>query len=428
MNKIYGQVVALTKNIYLKSQSGCPYGTDQFFVGKRDPFIFSGGIGITWWYKPMTFKIIENIAFMITSKVIEFIECDHETIKNCIRNTLHEICVEPKIFDADAVCFGTKDTLFECRVENDVRRFGKHIVDAILSNIRYSISKSCVIYSVPKITGKSFHVITENISLLNKDDLSEWDNLSNLGYAVHEWLPKSGNFRDGSKTALSNLKYDYLFVVKTKGTANGNKFYASLKIRKLSAVIFSLIAYKRRVKVRADPHTFCIHIPHLSAQNRSITLNEIGALFPYYGEEIVIDESDISNINKWYEEEGLLDKDKKNRVGKSAYYINKGMNSKDIDSYIYYFVALDALFGKVGSVSQSIKDAVNCLPNADSWNEKIKWLFDLRNELVHGGSRYIEEWPKYMNYYRHFSSEPAHDIEKLALHALASAPKIFKSC
>ncbi|TOA16868.1 hypothetical protein CGK32_23515, partial [Vibrio parahaemolyticus] len=92
---------------------------------------------------------------------------------------------------------------------------------------------------------------------------------------------------------------------------------------------------------------------------------------------------------------------------------------------INYFVALDALYGKIGSVSKSIEQGVSCLPDSSHWNEKISWLFDLRNELVHGGSRYIEEWPKYMRYYRHFSTEPAIDIEKLAFHALASAPSLF---
>lgn len=51
------------------------------------------------------------------------------------------------------------------------------------------------------------------------------------------------------------------------------------------------------------------------------------------------------------------------------------MNSSDIESYINYFVALDALYGKIGSVSKSIEQGVSCLPDSSHWNEKISWLF-----------------------------------------------------
>ena len=57
-----------------------------------------------------------------------------------------------------------------------------------------------------------------------------------------------------------------------------------------------------------------------------------------------------------------------------------------------------------------------------AFGEKIAWLFDLRNELVHGGSRYVKEWPKYQRYYRHFDTTPSRDIEKLAFAALLRAP------
>ena len=101
------------------------------------------------------------------------------------------------------------------------------------------------------------------------------------------------------------------------------------------------------------------------------------------------------------------------------------MNSKDIESYIQYFVALDALYGNRGSVEKSIVRGVSVLPQNSVWNEKITWLFDLRNELVHGGSRFIEEWPDYTRYYKHFNTEPISDIEQLAFLALSNTPFIF---
>ena len=425
MKKIIGQIIALTKNIFLNSPDGTQNGMEQFFVGKRDPFQFSGGIGISWWYTQFTYKTVENLSFLINGDLKEFSGCDHKTIQSVVRDTLHEICVDRNIFNGDLVCFGGKDTLFECRTETDVKKYGAYILDAILENIRKSISLGCVIYSAPRITGQSFTIDSEKIHVIYKNDSDKWNELIELGYYFREWEPVTGNFIDGHKSAFSGKDYHYVFATETEGTDQGNKFSASLKFRKLFSVISALIEYKYRFKVMARPYSMCMQIPHAKSQGKSFTQNEIGELYPYYGSDLEIKNEHISKIKQWYREEQELADEQRNRIEKCAHFINKGMNSSDIESYIHYFVALDALYGKVGSVSKSIEQGVSYLPESSHWNEKISWLFDLRNELVHGGSRYIEEWPKYMRYYRHFSEEPARDIEKLALHALASAPSIF---
>ncbi|RDE19713.1 hypothetical protein DV711_12600 [Motiliproteus coralliicola] len=425
MNKIIGQIITLTKNIFLNSPDGTQNGMEQFFVGKRNPFRFSGGMGTSWWYTQLTFKTVENLSFLITGEIDEFSSCDHETIQRVIRETLHEICVDSNIFNGDLVCFSGKDTLFECRTETNANKYGAYILDEILENVRKSISLGCVIYTAPRITGGSFSIDSEKIHVIHKKDTAKWEELIELGYCFGEWNPHTGNFIDGHKSAFSGKDYNYVFATETEGTNQGNKFSASLKFRKLFSVILALIEYEYRFKVMAKPYSMCMQIPHSKSQDKSFTQNEIGELYPYYGNNIEIKVEHISKIKKWYREEQGLAGEQRNRIEKCAHFINKGMNSSDIESYVHYFVALDALYGKIGSVSKSIEQGVSLLPDSSQWNEKIPWLFDLRNELVHGGSRYIEEWPKYMRYYRHFSAEPARDIEKLALHALSNAPPLF---
>ncbi|HAS7003471.1 hypothetical protein HJ091_22870 [Vibrio parahaemolyticus] len=425
MKKIIGQIIALTKNIFLSSPDGTQNGMEQFFAGKRDPFRFSGGIGISWWYTQFTYKTVENLSFLINGEIEGFSGCDHKTIQSVIRQTLQEICVDRNVFDGDLVCFRGKDTLFECRTENDANKYGTYIFEMILENVRSSISSGCVIYTAPRITGKSFTIDCENIHVIHKDDSDKWGELIELGYHFDGWNPHTGELKGGGKTAFSRKDYDYIFVAETEGTIQGNKFSASLKFRKLFSVISGYVDCKYRLKVMAKPYSVSMQIPHVRSESKSFTQSEIGELYPYYGDTIEIKSDDISKIKQWYKDEQELTVEQRNRIEKCAHFINKGMNSSDIESYINYFVALDALYGKIGSVSKSIEQGVSCLPDSSHWNEKISWLFDLRNELVHGGSRYIEEWPKYMRYYRHFSTEPAIDIEKLAFHALASAPSLF---
>lgn len=423
MKKIVGQVISLTKNLFLKSPDGSKNGMEQFSTGNRNTFQFTAGIVVSWWYKKITYKIVENISFLISTGLTEFAECDHETIQVIIRDSLHELCVDKQIFNRDDVCFGRKDTLFDCKTEKDTRKFGSYILEAILQNIRESISSCVVIYSAPRINGKSFSVDSEKIHILYKNDKNEWKRLSDKGYYVKEWDPVSGNFIDGRSTGFTNKKYDYIFIAELNGTVKGNKFTASLKFRKLFSVIRSMIEYEFMFKVMANPHSVCMQIPHSSNHKKNFVQNIIGDLFPYYGSETIIKEKDIARIQEWYFLEKRLTFEQKNRINKCAHFISKGMNTSDIESYINYFVALDALYGKIGSVSKSIEEAICSLPEGNEWREKITWLFSLRNELVHGGSRYIKEWPKYMRYYRHFSTDPERDIEKLAFYALASAPR-----
>ena len=140
-----------------------------------------------------------------------------------------------------------------------------------------------------------------------------------------------------------------------------------------------------------------------------------------------IDSSVIKQIKDWYAACGECDDDHRSRIDKGAHFLNRALNTDDIEAYINFFVALDALFGVRGSVEDSIIAGVASLDLDPLAPEKTKWLFELRSEIVHGGSRYISEWPGYYRYRKHFRSEPMHDIRKLSQRALLAAPSAFRS-
>ena len=89
-----------------------------------------------------------------------------------------------------------------------------------------------------------------------------------------------------------------------------------------------------------------------------------------------------------------------------------------IHQFLYFFIVLDALFGVIGNVEESIKKGISSYLTEPEWQKKIKKLFDLRSELVHGGSSYIEEWKGYDSYVNHFNSSPERDIEIAATKCL----------
>ena len=431
MDKILGHLISLTKNIWLIKPENELSNQHQFTPGKRKTFELSG-IVISLWYTKKAFKIIENISFIIIKDYEEFSNCDYESIKEIIKNVFAEICVDNRIFNPDEVYFSGltrkgKDTLFSCKKEANIKLFSSIIADELFFKIRISIAKWCIIYAAPRISGDSFYIETEGLTILNKSDRETWNSLVAKGYSTNNWSPISGMYFETHTTPFSNYQYEYLFISEQLGTQKGSNFSTSLKLKKLFSVIFSIIGIKSNYRLHrcgADPYSICLQFSSQSSR-LGIYMNEIGTLLPYYLENHVLNESDILKIQEWYVLESELSNDAKNRIEKSAHFINHAMNSKDIESYINYFISLDAIFGKKGAVEVSIFNGINTLPSCNEWKDKFSWLFQLRNELVHGGSRYIQEWDKYYNYYRHFGSEPEADLKILAFTCLYHAPTLL---
>ena len=428
MKKIAGQIIALTKSIFLtEPKSECGYMA-QFMVGKRDKFSFCGGIGLSWWYTKASFKGIEVVASMLVKSKPEFTHCDLESVEQMIQDTLGEVCIDKRIFDPDMVCLGRKQTLFECKQPINANDFADIILAEMAANLRNTISRRCTVYVAPRVCGSTFSLESQDLSIIAKSDESAWKALLAKGYQTNGWCPSTGDYSASNKTAFSWLKYDYVFACEEIGTQKGCKFSSQLKLRRLFSVIFAITSEQNGhslAKSAATPYTPCLQFPEATAKEATITMSEIGALVPYYVSDHFLSDTDISSIRKWFNAAYRLKQDSLGRIEKCAHYINRAMNSDDIEAYVNYYVALDALFGERGSVELSILNGVKELQIETPMEEKAPWLFDLRNELVHGGSRYIKEWPKYQRYYRHFDTRPEEDIEKLAFAALNRAPKIL---
>jgi hypothetical protein len=148
-------------------------------------------------------------------------------------------------------------------------------------------------------------------------------------------------------------------------------------------------------------------------------------VIPCFVSDVSLGSEDVASILQWYEQLDRCREEHQDRIEKAAHFVNRGINSDDIESYINYFVALDALFGQRGSVEVSILEGVRALNLDTSLTEKAPWLFDLRNEIVHGGSRYISEWPKYRRYTQHFRTKPMDDVRDLAQSAMLRAPDLY---
>jgi hypothetical protein len=428
MPPLLSQIIRLAKSILLRPKDPSRHPSAQFSAGRHSPFRFPSGVGLSWWYSDDTFKAIEAVAGLMIESSTDFRDCDSDTVESIVPNTLQEICLDSAIFDSDAVFLARQDNLFECRKVSALA-FAERIQEAIASNLRASIGRRCTIYVVPRFWVDSFVVEGESIRLIARNDETAWQSLVSEGYEFDGWTPLRPQVGfDRNRTFVPPHDFECLFIAEEIGTQKGTRFSSILRFRKLAAVLHAVACehLARPIhKAAASAFTFCAQFPHNSNQEAHITRSDCDPVMPYFTSHVRLPAPCVTSIRDWYAATRRCDLPHRNRIEKAANFLNRGLNSGDIEAYINYFVTLDALFGQRGSVETSILEGVKELHLDPSHLEKVAWLFELRNEIVHGGSRYISEWRQYVRYMQHFGSKPTADVQRLAQLAVLGAPRLF---
>jgi hypothetical protein len=131
--RILSQLIALTKEIRLIEPQNIQSCEAQFFAGHESPFIFRGGIVITWWYTDKAFKLRNNIASMSIEKYAQLTDGDKDKLSEVIEKAFCVICLNADFFNGDDVFLRRKQNLFEARAIDDVDAFSKKLWDFILA-------------------------------------------------------------------------------------------------------------------------------------------------------------------------------------------------------------------------------------------------------------------------------------------------------
>lgn len=420
----------MTKSILLRPLGEQKRPSAQFMAGKQSAFGFSRGVGLTWWYGDDTFHAIDSVTTLLIQESQEFRDCDPESVSDVVTNTLQEICVDKSVFNVDSVFLARNDTLFECH-ENSVVEFAGLVLKSFEANLRLLLCRHCTLYTVPRFIVTSFLLESDSIHVIAKADRNAWQTLVDKGYEFDGWTPERPvlGLRD-DRTFAPPADFDCILAAEEYGTQKGARFNSILRFRKALAVLFCIASERAKYpfhKAMALPLEFCIQFPHESASTGQITRSDCGALIPYFASDIPVGPTEVAAVQDWYEACAACGEGAQQRIEKGAHFLNRAMNSDDIEAYVNYYVTLDALFGERGSVESSILAGVKSLGADPKFEEKAPWLFELRNELVHGGSRYISEWPKHARYTQHFRTKPFADIRALAQLAVLNAPRVLKT-
>ena len=291
------------------------------------------------------------------------------------------------------------------------------------------MGRRCTVFAVPRFKVASFIVPGRSIRLIARNDEEAWQKLIDDGYQFDGWSPLNPQlgFREDT-TFCPPGNFECVLVAEENGTQRGTRFNSILKFRKLAALLFATACERSPHKIHkamARPFEFCVQFAHKSSSNGNVTRSDCDPVIPYSVSDVELCSDDVSSILGWYEQLDRCMNEHQGRIEKAAHFVNRAINSDDIESYINYFVALDALFGQRGAVEASILEGVQALSLDATLTEKTHWLFKLRSEIVHGGSRYISEWPEYRRYTQHFRSKPIDDVRDLAQSAMLRAPSLY---
>jgi len=98
------------------------------------------------------------------------------------------------------------------------------------------------------------------------------------------------------------------------------------------------------------------------------------------------------------------------RIQVALEYIAGGWQPIGRMGFLHNAIALDALFGKDGSVRKSILEGVEkYVGKIDRVRIRTELLLKIRNRLLHGESSNVESCPEYLQYHESFNIDPAKD-------------------
>jgi hypothetical protein len=270
------------------------------------------------------------------------------------------------------------------------------------------------------------------VSLLSSSDVDRWQELSGHYSDAKYWNPLSGTWAEGiDRDSLKDfLLVPTWLVCEVSGTALGSRKLAARQMRTFLAVLFSNLENQvphLLYKSGADKVSSSIQFPKDATQvGYGSVCASIGNLLPpLLVDNIDVQPETVSEVQDWYVQRASSPDPVKKRATTASHFIHYGIIHDDLERFLHFFFALDALFGERGKVEQSIIDGVKqTFPMNITWEERVKKLFDLRSELVHGGASEISDWEGLDSYRRYFKSQPLEDVKTAAMAALRTYFKL----
>ena len=398
-----------------------PDGLEESFIAGPQPR--SSGLGITWWRSPRSVRLLRELAIMLVERA-DMPGLDVDTATETVEKVLREHALNGALFKS--VFGGRSQTLFDAKACSPPLLADRLIV-YVDRGIAKSLSNWLVIVAASRIRLTSRPQDFDGVSLVSSEDENTWRDLAKEFASLNDWSPRTGLIHDKPPRVFGDKPPSTWLVCKASGTANSALRQAREHMQVFIAVLLAN-EYRNQPFVAthsaATPSRYCVLFA--SSGTSSILARSIGSLIPPLGMEIVVGDPLLGGLSKWYGRRRNSDARVVGRITVGAQFLHHALMSQGIERFMHSYISLDALFGERHSVEQSVLKRVRALglPLRDIGG-RLNKLYDLRNEILHGGSSTVEAWSGHEPYIRHFESKPINDALAIALLALLQ-PRSFE--
>lgn len=419
---LLGQIIKLARSIALQRPID-EKGFEHLFIARFPKLKLAGaGQTVTLWKTERSFQAIASIARMIRACHPEAIDCDTKTIEDLLMRTIEDLVLDESVFRGGSILSSSQKYLADGRVDQDMNKLSSKIHSQLMTRVRASINQWCNVLGVPRMICDSFDIPQAGITLISRMDESKWKETVSGRFKTNNWSQILGCATDSGDRQLFGFECRSLVIHQVHGTQEGSKFSSKLEFARFFALLYATVTITEDMKLlraMADPYRWCIQFPSCNSSGLGTTQSQLDeAVFPFFCADFQLSNNAVESIQKWYVALGNLADDRRARVEKACHFINRGIMTQGLDSYVNFFISLDALYGEARGVEVSIQKGIDSLPIDLSLKEKASWLYELRNELVHGGSRFCAEWQDYDRYRLHFRTKPEEDVKRIACIAL----------
>lgn len=420
---ILGQIISVLNNVYFVENSREKNSFQKLMdAGFEERHSFAippyFNLGCSIGLKSQAVKAIDVISEKAISSFTQLSNGDKNSFSETIKDIIRANISNKELFDFEVLFSDKTKSLFELSSPEIPNELALSLWQLIYEALDKSINEWIVIYPLHKISCQSFSLNHDGIFIVNPPDEDAWQTLASEFDMATRWY-----FSD-DKTYDWILKREETpwLICKVLGTADGAKYAASKFMRTFVAVLFSHL-YPLQVsilsKVIKEPETYSVQFASKNKQTKEDgSASSIGVLLPSSGENIIITDSVLQDISNWYEKRDSFNIEQKGRLNTASQFIHYGIVANGLERFIHFFISLDSMFGERHKVETKITEGViNTFPEEYLWNYKIKRLFDLRSELVHGGCSSISEWKELDAYQKHTNNHPTSDVIRAAMTA-----------
>lgn len=403
----------LLKQILLQHGVVSPQA-DQFFVGygeNDDPL--GSRIGISWWRSTGYARIERALALAIRQDLPALSGVSLADLGRGISATLRDNALNRSVVNAMFTRLAPI-TLHSVYSENQSGRVIDVLWERFVRYISAELDAWLFVYPLERVTAETGSFSCGDFCILSAVDqptflkyCEKFPRLQSLDVTTGALRP------DVILTKATTFSW---LLIEGYGTGDSvlewGKQRASFFIGALFSAIRVQSDYPALTASAAESNGFATAIS-AGQSNYSFKGADRGPILHSVIGTVEISRRALDATARWMNEYSAAIRDSRKRSETAARWINQAALHRDHVRFLFFFFALDALFGRRGEVEKSIVRGVE-LHMLGNWPQRCQWLFELRSELVHGGSASLGEWPRYEKYCSHFQSEPEHDVEEIA--------------